>query len=261
MHRRRCRKLNYVGAHDCTAPLRSATRNASNPSLISTSRSTRLSCRFGITGRPCVPGDTFRDAEQKARRCSGGGPGQGAEVASDPGPSRTSPYRFIGPKKVQNDLAIVTATVANPPWRLGRFIAVAPMRCPAGSPLCTTHRSSQGRRKKGAADTDAAALSSPSPSAVAGGPASNALASGTLFLCYVIRGRRLWRLVGGTAMDSAALHALIAEVRGTAAALAEAEKRVASATAELAQGSGVQPAQQTRAPIAKRGNSGWVAAG
>jgi len=62
-------------------------------------------------------------------------------------------------------------------------------------------------------------------------------------------------------MDSTALHALIAEVRGTAAALAEAEKRVASATAELSQGSGAQPAQQTRAPIAKRGNSGWVAAG
>ena len=62
-------------------------------------------------------------------------------------------------------------------------------------------------------------------------------------------------------MDSTALQALIAEVRGTAAALAEAEKRVASATAELAQGSGVQPAQQTRVPIAKRGNSGWVAAG
>jgi hypothetical protein len=63
-------------------------------------------------------------------------------------------------------------------------------------------------------------------------------------------------------MDSAALHALIAEVRGTAAALAEAEQRVASATAELAeQGPGAQPAQQTRPPIAKRGNSGWVAAG
>jgi hypothetical protein len=62
-------------------------------------------------------------------------------------------------------------------------------------------------------------------------------------------------------MDSTALHALIAEVRGTAAALAEAEKRIASATAELAQqGPGAQPAQQTRTPIAKRGNSGWVAA-
>jgi hypothetical protein len=62
-------------------------------------------------------------------------------------------------------------------------------------------------------------------------------------------------------MDSTALHALIAEVRSTAAALAEAEKRVASATAELAQqGPDAQPAQQTRTPIAKRGNSGWVAA-
>ena len=63
-------------------------------------------------------------------------------------------------------------------------------------------------------------------------------------------------------MDSTALHALIAEVRGTAAALAEAEQRVASATAELAQQDlGAQPAQQTRGPIARRGNSGWVAAG
>jgi hypothetical protein len=63
-------------------------------------------------------------------------------------------------------------------------------------------------------------------------------------------------------MDSAALQALIAEVRGTAAALAEAEQRVASCTAELAQrDQGAQPAQQTRTPIAKRGTSGWVAAG
>ena len=67
-------------------------------------------------------------------------------------------------------------------------------------------------------------------------------------------------------MDSTALHALIAEVRGTAAALAEAEQRVASFTAELAQQDpGAQPdakrPQQTRTPIAKRGSSGWVAAG
>ena len=63
-------------------------------------------------------------------------------------------------------------------------------------------------------------------------------------------------------MDSTALHALIAEVRGTAAALSEAEQRVASAAAELAQqGPRAHNAQQTRAPIAKRGNSGWVAAG
>ena len=94
------------------------------------------------------------------------------------------------------------------------------------------------------------------------GPATNALTSVILFSCYVVRGRRLWRLGGGTAMDSTALHALIAEVRGTAAALAEAEQKVASATAELAQQNpGAQPAQQTRAPIARRGNSGWVAAG
>ena len=94
------------------------------------------------------------------------------------------------------------------------------------------------------------------------GPATNALTSVILFSCYVVRGRRFSRLGGGTAMDSAALHALIAEVRGTAAALAEAEQRVASATAELAQQDlGAQPAQQTRAPIARRGNSGWVAAG
>ena len=92
------------------------------------------------------------------------------------------------------------------------------------------------------------------------GPATNALMSVILFSCYVIWGRRLWRLGWGTAMDSTALQALIAEVRGTAAALAEAEKRVASATAELAQGPCAQPAQP-RTPIAKRGNSGWVAAG
>jgi hypothetical protein len=47
-----------------------------------------------------------------------------------------------------------------------------------------------------------------------------------------------------------------------AAALAEVERRVASATAELAQhGPGAQSAQQTRPAIAKRGTSGWVAAG
>jgi hypothetical protein len=63
-------------------------------------------------------------------------------------------------------------------------------------------------------------------------------------------------------MDSTALHELIAEVRATTAALAEAEQRVASVTAELAQQDrAAQPAQQIRGPIAKRGNSGWVAAG
>jgi ABC-type transporter Mla subunit MlaD len=67
-------------------------------------------------------------------------------------------------------------------------------------------------------------------------------------------------------MDSAALHELIAQVRGTAAALAEAEQRVASFTAELAQQDrGVQSnpnsAQQIRTRISKGGSSGWVPAG
>jgi hypothetical protein len=67
-------------------------------------------------------------------------------------------------------------------------------------------------------------------------------------------------------MDSNALHELIAEVRATAAALAEAEQRVASVTAELAQQDraaqpDAKPAQHIQGPIAKRGNSGWVAAG
>jgi hypothetical protein len=60
-------------------------------------------------------------------------------------------------------------------------------------------------------------------------------------------------------MDSTALHALIAEVRGTAAALAEAEQRVASFTAELAQQDraqpDAQPVQQTRGPITRRYSS------
>jgi hypothetical protein len=97
--------------------------------------------------------------------------------------------------------------------------------------------------------------------AIKQGRGSTALASDTLFPCYVIRGSPpLATGLGGLQMDSTALQALIAEVRGTAAALAEAEKRVASATADLAQGPCTQPAQ-SRTPIAKRGNSGWVAAG
>jgi hypothetical protein len=67
-------------------------------------------------------------------------------------------------------------------------------------------------------------------------------------------------------MDSTALHALIAEVRVTAAALAEAEQRVASFAAELAQqDETAHPAtrlvQKTPTLISKRGNSGWVPAG
>jgi ABC-type transporter Mla subunit MlaD len=66
-------------------------------------------------------------------------------------------------------------------------------------------------------------------------------------------------------MDSTALQALIAEVRGTAAALAETEKRVASFTAELAQQDQAahpvtKPVQQTPT-LSKRGRLGWVPAG
>jgi hypothetical protein len=67
-------------------------------------------------------------------------------------------------------------------------------------------------------------------------------------------------------LDSIALHELIAQVRGTTAALAEAEQRVASFTAELAQQDRLaqpdaKPAQQIQAPVAKRRSSGWVPAG
>jgi ABC-type transporter Mla subunit MlaD len=62
-------------------------------------------------------------------------------------------------------------------------------------------------------------------------------------------------------MDSTALHELIAQVRGTAAALAEAEQRVASFTAELAQQdrsvqSPANSAQQIWTRISKGGSSG-----
>jgi len=67
-------------------------------------------------------------------------------------------------------------------------------------------------------------------------------------------------------MDSTALHELIAQVRGAAAALAEAEQKVASFTAELAQQDRVtqghaNSAQQIRTRISKGGGSGWVPAG
>jgi hypothetical protein len=55
-------------------------------------------------------------------------------------------------------------------------------------------------------------------------------------------------------MDSTALQELIAQVRGTTVALAEAEQRVASFTAELArQPQLAQPAPPIRTPVAKRG--------
>jgi hypothetical protein len=67
-------------------------------------------------------------------------------------------------------------------------------------------------------------------------------------------------------MDSSALHELIAQVRGTAAALAEAEQRVASFTAELARQdrevqSNANFAQRIRTHISKSGSSGWVPVG
>jgi uncharacterized protein YhaN len=65
-------------------------------------------------------------------------------------------------------------------------------------------------------------------------------------------------------MDSTAFHELIAQVRGSAAALAEAEKKVATFKAELAEQDhelDASSAQPIRTPIAKRGSSGWVPAG
>ncbi len=103
------------------------------------------------------------------------------------------------------------------------------------------------------------------------GPALADEARTCVSLWYTLLAMRFWGCrsggwVWGTAMDSTALHELIAQVRGTAAALAEAEQRVASFTAELAQQDRLaqpdaKPAQQIRTPIAKRGTSGWVPAG
>jgi hypothetical protein len=67
-------------------------------------------------------------------------------------------------------------------------------------------------------------------------------------------------------MDSTALHVLIAEVRGTAAALAEAEQKAASFAAELAQQDqtghpATKPVQQTPTLSSRRRCSGWVPAG
>jgi hypothetical protein len=65
----------------------------------------------------------------------------------------------------------------------------------------------------------------------------------------------------GISMDSTAFHELIAQVRGTAAELAEAEQKVAAFKAELAQqehGAQLDCARQKAIrPIPKR-NSGWL---
>ena len=70
----------------------------------------------------------------------------------------------------------------------------------------------------------------------------------------------------GLQLDITALQDLITQVRGTTAALAEVEQRVASFTAELVRlDRGAQrdakPAQQIRTPIRRRDSSGWVPAG
>jgi hypothetical protein len=68
-------------------------------------------------------------------------------------------------------------------------------------------------------------------------------------------------------MDSTAFQELIAQVRGTATALAEAEQKVAAVKAELAR---IDPGARLNArsaplkdvkPTPKRGSSGWLPAG
>ena len=70
----------------------------------------------------------------------------------------------------------------------------------------------------------------------------------------------------GIAMDSTAFHELIAQVRDTAAALAEAEQKVAAFKAELAQQEHGAQLDASSAllravkPIPKRVSSGWLPA-
>jgi hypothetical protein len=68
-------------------------------------------------------------------------------------------------------------------------------------------------------------------------------------------------------MDGAAFHELIAQVRGTTAALAEAEQKVVAFKAELArQDHRTQPdagsalRSRMRTPVPKRVSTGWVPA-
>src|SRR5450432_2173812 len=101
-------------------------------------------------------------------------------------------------------------------------------------------------------------VSTLSPRALAG----LRLASDLLFLRYAIFGVAEWRLGKGIEMDSTALNELIAQVRGTAATLAEAEQRVAAFTAELAQQKlpDASPALLRATPMPKRANFGWLPA-
>jgi hypothetical protein len=77
-----------------------------------------------------------------------------------------------------------------------------------------------------------------------------------------------WRLGMGTGMDSTAFHELIAQVRGTATALAEAEQKVAAVKTELSQqqkhGAQIDASSsllRAAKPIPKRVSSGWLPAG
>jgi len=76
----------------------------------------------------------------------------------------------------------------------------------------------------------------------------------------------MWRLELKTAIDSTAFHDLIAQVRSTAAELAEGEKKVAAFKAELSQQEYRVRLDASSAllksiePLSKRANSGWVPA-
>ena len=64
-------------------------------------------------------------------------------------------------------------------------------------------------------------------------------------------------------MDSTAFHELIAQVRGTAADVAQAEEKVAAFKAELAQqehGARLPILLRSMEPSPKRANSGWLPA-
>ena len=66
----------------------------------------------------------------------------------------------------------------------------------------------------------------------------------------------------GIEMDSTALNELIAQVRGTAATVAEAEQRVAAFTAELAQHKlpDASLVLLRATPMPKRSSFGWLPA-
>ena len=71
----------------------------------------------------------------------------------------------------------------------------------------------------------------------------------------------------GTAMDSTAFDELIAQIRGTATALAEAEQKVAAVKTELSQQKHAAQFDASSAllkaakPSPKRGPCGWLPAG